>query len=218
MTQVIRDIKIECPFRNLEFPDLRISEDGGHLRIDEIEMTIRLVQYKLQTDPKLFAALDGVLRLLGALDVFLESQEERYGQLGEEFDKRRALAEACRLAKALSENRELARSQKQNSIAEGGSQQAENLDDKPGQGCMMPDICMSGSMGENEKSLMLHIGRIEDRTLNVSSIIDLLKSMNPDLRDSIEFHGLASVMHEQTNAILDEIDKLSHLIKYDQKP
>ena len=113
---------MECPFNDLEFADFPILDFDEAVQVGEIKSILELVQYNLQIDPILYPALSVALRLLDTLEDFLDGEGDRYDQLKKEYDKRRALAEACRLAKAPGEDRGSTRSENQSSITENASQ------------------------------------------------------------------------------------------------
>jgi len=96
---------MECPFRDFEFPDLELHEDGSAVQIEQIEAIVNLVLIQLQTDLELYPAIAGVLRLIDDLNTFLRAKEGECDRLREEYNKRRAFAESCGLTKAPSEDR-----------------------------------------------------------------------------------------------------------------
>jgi hypothetical protein len=90
--------------------------------------------------------------------------------------------------------------------------------DGSGGGCMMPDCCMSKDEAARptaDKSALIkrHLACVESHVFNLNSIGDLLKSINPDLRNTIEFHGLGCILHDQTNGILKALDGLEQLLR-----
>lgn len=97
-----------CPFKDLEFPDLSILNSTGAIQLEQIESIIRLVWHELEGsgDDVPCCALAAVTRLLDYLRGFLESEEKRYDELKEEYNKKRALAEVCRPTKAPEAGRE----------------------------------------------------------------------------------------------------------------
>ena len=103
---------MECPFNDLEFADLSILDPGAAVQIEQIQSIIHLVQRQESDDPTLYPALSVAIKLLSALEAFLGGVEARRDQLEAEYDKRRALAEACRPAKALSEDQGSTHTQK----------------------------------------------------------------------------------------------------------
>ena len=82
----------------------------------------------------------------------------------------------------------------------------------------MSDIAMldeEAARPTADKSAIIkrHLACVESRVFNLMSIGDLLKSINPDLRNTIEFHGLGCILHDQTNGILKALDGLEHLLR-----
>ncbi|MBW1795567.1 MAG: hypothetical protein JRJ38_14240 [Deltaproteobacteria bacterium] len=95
---------MECPFKEIEPFDFDSFSEEAEIRIEQIGSILKIMREAYRDDIKLFPALNGVLTLLDSFCLFVSQTGGQYESFEEEYDKKRALAEACRQAKAPSED------------------------------------------------------------------------------------------------------------------
>lgn len=99
-----------CPFKDFECYDFDSFNIETRDRLKEIQCLIGLIKEDYEGDLRLYPALRGIETLIESLCFFLDNQEEEQGGFERQYNEKRALADACRLAKARDTDRDSTRS------------------------------------------------------------------------------------------------------------